>query len=298
MFQYLKTCFNLIAGLIDEDVLIIVALVVALLLALWIVLSLVTCKELKIAKNSKKLAKLIDENGLTEDTEPEVIAIVSKMPKQIGTAFRLYTSGRGRAPGEVLTQTTCVEVPLYGGLYKQNRSLMRSAINMVFCALLLFSLMITAGTEAALTGAMIAESLIVPLVALLLFRGEYYVYTTIRQYYYKLAVDNFTEFVDVLNEKYENDEITLPCGERFDFLTEDDLDMEEKRGRGRPKKTEEEKLNDGEINNDADFARALNRAEVLMQRLHKDLSDSQKRRTNHELAELMGKLSEYKKRKK
>ena len=89
MFKYLKTCFNLIAGLIDEDVLIIVALVVALLLALWIVLSLVTCKELKIAKNSKKLAKLIDENGLTEDTEPEVIAIVSKMPKQIGTAFRL-----------------------------------------------------------------------------------------------------------------------------------------------------------------------------------------------------------------
>ena len=112
MFKYLKTCFNLIAGLIDEDVLIIVALVVALLLALWIVLRLVTCKELKIAKNSKKLAKLIDENGLTEDTEPEVIAIISKMPKQIGTAFRLYTSGRGRAPGEVLTQTTCVEVPL------------------------------------------------------------------------------------------------------------------------------------------------------------------------------------------
>ena len=317
MFEYLKTAFNLLSGLITQDVLIIASLIVLALLVLWIILSLAICTELKIVRGSKKLIAYFEENSITGEFSPTLYALVNKMPQEFVRSFKMWDfKGRG-LPSDSFKQAYCVETPLYGGLYNQNRSLMSTAIHTVVIALAIFSAALIS-TETQLTGIVLAEALLVPMISYLLYRIAFYIYSTIRHYYYKLAVEKFNNLVDLLNEKYEKsleDQKEQSKGElkiapslmdyganKTNFILdageEDMEELDEKRGRGRPKKSEEEKEAEQRIENDADFARAIARAEKLMARLHKDLSDSQKRRTNHELNELMAKMAEYKKGKR
>ena len=311
MFEYLKTAFNLVSGLINQDVLIIASLIVLVLLVLWVILSLVVCTELKIVRNSKKLIAYFEENSITGEFSPKLYELVSRMPQEFIRSFKMWEFKGRKLPSDSFKQDYCVETPLYGGLYNQNRSLMSTAIHTVVIILAIFSFAILS-TETQLTGMAISEALLVPMIAYLLYRITFYIYSTIRHYYYKLAVEKFNNLVDLLNEKYEmslknegsqNYEEIAHKTESISYFDEDEgeednMDIDEKRGRGRPKKSEEEKEAERRIENDADFERALSRAEKLMARLHKDLSDSQKRRTNHELAEIMGKMAEYKKNKR
>lgn len=304
--DYFKAMFNLVVGIVNADTIIYAAIIVFFLLALWIVLSLVTSRELKIAQNAKKLGKYIDENGINDENEAEVIALVSKMPKQFIGEYKVWHSMGGVIPGIWFNEQTCVETPLYGGIYNQNRSVMKSVINGFVIIMLILSLALVGNQETALTGLSVAEAFVVPMFAYLLYKIEYYVYTNIRQYYYKLAVENYDELIDIMNEKYEMGEIIIGSSKRKikdenlpNDNQEEDMNeevVEIKRGRGRPRKSEEEKNAPLKIENDEDFAKALARAEKLMARLHKPLSDSQKRRTNKELAEIMDKLSQYKKK--
>ena len=312
MFEYLKTAFNLLSGLINQDVLIIAALIVLVLLVLWIIISLAVCTELKIVRGTKKLIAYFEENSIAGEFSPYLYALVNKMPQEFVRSFKMWDfKGRG-LPSESFRQDYCVETPLYGGLYNQNRSLMSTAIHTVVIALAIFSAALIA-EETQLTGMVLAEALLVPMISYLLYRIAFYIYSTIRHYYYKLAVEKFNNLVDLLNEKYEKsledcknaggtERSLMDYGVNktifFEESGEDMEELDEKRGRGRPKKSEEEKEAEQRIENDADFARAIARAEKLMARLHKDLSDSQKRRTNHELNELMAKMAEYKKGKR
>lgn len=306
IFDYFKTMFNLVVGIVSQDVLFYITIVAFFLLALWIVLSLVTSRELKMSNATKKLSKFIAENGINSETEPQIIALVSKMPRQFVGQFRLWQNLGAVTPGVWFNQQDCVETPLYGGIYNQNRSLMKSAINALVIALTMLSLALVSAGEEAFTGLALAQALIFPMFGFLLFKVEYYVYTTIRQYQYKVAVESFNELIEIMNEKYEMGEIKfanqpepLVAGEVQDCPQEEEMKeevVEEKRGRGRPRKTEEEKNAPLKIENDADFEKALARAEKLMARLHKPLSDSQKRRTNKELADVMDKLAQYKKK--
>lgn len=326
VYDYLQTCFNLLVGLISQDITVYIMLVLVVLFALWIVLSLVYSSELKFARNTKKLSKFIEANGLNAENEPQFIALASALPRQFVRKFKLWKSMNYTLPEICFSQEECLETPLYGGIYNQNRSLMKTIINGCVIILFMFSIAIVAGSEEPLTGVVFARALVVPMFAYLLFKLEYYIYTTIRHYFYKLAVENYNELIDILNEKYELGEIELKqdvkvLGEssqqnfsrqksltetdaetKQDYADDEDLkeeDMEElqKRGRGRPRKTEEEKNAPLKIETEQDFANALARAEKLMARLHKPLSDSQKRRTNKELAEIMDKLAEFKKTK-
>ncbi|MBQ7453177.1 MAG: hypothetical protein IJS68_02795 [Clostridia bacterium] len=307
MFDYIKTAYNLVVGLLTENVLIISSVVLLFLLFLWIVLSLAVCNELRIVKYSKKMFKLLEQARVNTDENPMLYELVGKMPEQFRRQFRIWQY-KGGLPGDYFTQQVCVDTTIYSGLYRQNRTIMSWAIRVCVVLQLILSLGILS-TESAITGLVLGQALIVPMLTCLLLEIEFFVYTSIRQYYYKLAVEKFNNLVDLLNEKYENGEIDFPnkgkakcfdCEQNdYDFEDEDMIDDETKRGRGRPRKSAEEKEAEGRIENDADFARAISRAEKLMSRLHnKDLSDSQIRRTNKELGEIMAKMSEYKRRNK
>ena len=317
LYDYLKTAFNLIVGIVTNDVLVISAIVLFFLIALWIVLSLVYSQELIISKNCKKLSEFIDKNGITPENEAQVIALASKMPRTFLQEFKMWKFLGGKLAGRFFTEQACISGPVYGGIYNQNRSVMKSVINGFVILMFMLSLALL-GAEENLTGLAIAEASIIPLLSLLFYKTEYYVYTSIRQYFYRQAEENFSDLIDVLNEKYELGQIkfdtsfdtnlNLEPNTTTENLIEKDENLpmikienaplqEVKRGRGRPRKTEEEKNTPLTIENDADFEKALARAEKLMTRLHKPLSDSQKRRTNKELAEIMDVLSQYKKRK-
>lgn len=318
LYDYLKTALNLIVGIVSYDAILISAIILFFLLALWIVLSLVYSQELKIAKNCKKLSDFVDQNGITPENEAQVIALASKMPRTFVQEFKMWKFLGGSLAGMMFTEQACISRPVYGGIYNQNRSVMKSVINGFVILMFMLSLALL-GAEESLTGLGVAEAAIVPLLSLLIYKTEYYVYTSIRQYLYRQAEDNFSDLIDVLNEKYElgqikfdtslNANLNLESAKISENLTTKDEETqmtkienaiypeEVKRGRGRPRKTEEEKNAPLVIENDADFEKALARAEKLMTRLHKPLSDSQKRRTNKELAEIMDVLAQYKKKK-
>lgn len=311
--KYVETCFNLLVGLVSQDLLIYIALGVAVGLLAWIFLSLAFSTEVKISHNSKNLSRFIEENGINGESEAKIIALVNKMPNQFVRRFKLWQSSNYQTPETYFDQQKCVETPLYGGMLNQNRSVMKSVIFGVTLALFVFSLALM-GNESAVTGLSLAQALVIPVLALLVYRIEYYVYTAIRHHYYRIAVENFNELVDVLNEKYEQSEIQLKEAQSVssveafneaeleeepnEFEGEDMEEVAQKRGRGRPKKAEEDKIAMLKIENNEDFAKALARAEKLMARLHKPLSDSQKRRTNKELADIMDMMAAFKRKTK
>lgn len=304
--QYFETCFNLLVGLLSQDFLVYFALGVAVAFFVWILLSLVFSPEVKIAKNAKILSKFIETNGINAETEAQIIGLVNKMPTQFVRRFKLWQSLNYQTPEAFFDEQKCVTSPLYGGLLKQNRSVMRSVMFGVSLMLFVFSMALL-GSETALTGLAFAQALVIPLIALLIYRTEYYIYTAIRHHYYHDAVDNFNELIDVLNESYELNQIGLKVENNAKntfaepIKTDEEDDMEElmqKRGRGRPKKAEEDKVAMLKIENNEDFAKALARAEKLMARLHKPLSDSQKRRTNKELADIMDMMAVFKRKNK
>ena len=67
--------------------------------------------------------------------------------------------------------------------------------------------------------------------------------------------------------------------------------MEEKRGRGRPKKVAEGEL---VIKNDKQFEEVLQRAEKLMRKSEEALSSSQAKRVEKSLKELIDAMTKYK----
>lgn len=292
IYDYLTTIFRLIAGIINKYVLGILALSFIVVLAIWILLSLLNSKELRLSRKLKNITEYMDNHDI-DVSEDEVFAQkLNELPPQIIRGVKsaqFYCKG---APGEKLSQYECVETYLFGGLFNQSRSLIRVVTLLYTFVLAFLSVALTFASNQALTGLLLAQSLVLPFVAFVIYKIEYFIYTSIRQYYYKLAVIRFGEFVDSLNDNYESGNIV------FGSSMEDDEDMaDEKRGRGRPKKSEDEK-DYVTIENDEDFERSIIRAEKLVERLNKDLSDSQIRRTNHELRELMASLAEYEKRRK
>jgi|GEM_PF-5870100 len=292
IYDYLTTIFKLIAGIIDKNVLIIIAAVFMLVLTVWIILSLSKSSERKFIINGKKLIEYIDNKPIVYGEDVRAFELVNAMPAQFVRGLKTAQFEGGQLPGRYLNQSDCLDTPLYGGLFNQNRSLIKTITYIFTTFLALFSLAISLSSSEDLTGLVVAQSLVLPLVALTIYKVEYYVYTSIRQYYYRLAVATFNELVDALDDNFEQGKFT------FEKCEEDSMNenVDEKRGRGRPKKVEE--VNYLEINSDQDFERALERAEKLIGRLNKDLSGSQKRRTSHELKEVMASLADYEKRRK
>lgn len=290
IYNYVTTIFRLIAGIVTKEFIGIFILCFMFALGLWMFISLVKAKELRQAFNEKKLCRYIDSKKIVLPDDAEFYALLNKLPAQFVRAFKSIEFDGGDLPSRYLNQTDCVETPLFGGLFNQNRNLMRTITNFVVFIIGLLSIAVTFANNTTLTGLSIAESLVLPAVALLIYRAMFYSYILIRQYYYRSAVIRFNELIDALNDNYERGELVFKS-------IEEDEDLEEKRGRGRPKKIEEEK-DILVIENDEDFERALARAEKLVIRLTKKLSDSQKRRTNNELSAIMSSLAEYEKRRK
>ena len=297
IYNYLTTIFKLIAGLVTKEFIGIIAVVFMAILALWIVLSLTRSAEIKLNYGAKKLTNYIDSKKVNLNEDVEFYKLLNDMPPQFVRAFKTLQASGGDLPGKYLTQTECVETPLYGGLFNQNRSLMRTVTNFFVFIVGLLSLAVSFSQAETVTLLTVAESLVMPVIALLVYRIEFYIYASIRQYYYRSAVIRFGELVDALSDNYERGNLVFgECQENCDW-EEGEL-AEEKRMRGRPKKDEPEK-SFLIIENDDDFARSLSRAEKLVNKLNsKELSASQIRRTNHELSELMASLADYKKRRK
>lgn len=206
MFEYIITIFKVIAGVITNERLVIASLIAVGLLLLWIVFSLCFSFEMRFLSGAKKINKYISRNGIAGEHKQGLENLVAKMPSEFVRGYHTYEKNPHSLPSEFIKRSDCLDLELNGGVFNQNRSIIKSYINTVFFALLVFSFAIMsnsslfdsgAGTsETALTGYMVAEALILPFLFLLVSKIMYYVYTAIRQHQYHVAVEEFNEMID------------------------------------------------------------------------------------------------------
>ena len=398
MNEYIVTVFKVIVGLVTSERLAICACIVYGVLLLWILLSLMCGSQVRFSRNCKNLSIFIDEKGLSSETYPKFIELATNLPDSFLRNWKTFEHANKGLPSQFIKRSECLDLELDGGLFNHNRSVMKGYIGFftTFITLLCLAL---AGAGNILSGSVLAEALVLPFTFCLICMLTYFLYAALRQYQYKLCVENFNELIDILNEKVESGEIDFNCeviGEvsfkekvidpaikmasenvretevpinmesdklpfeeeseiseaevyevvdekqtnsepviddhspvvadsegqteraqeeskdeetnvihavKFEEEINDDLNegednMEEektemKRGRGRPKK---EKAPEGElvIHNDKEFEEALVRAEKLMKKNDEPLSQSQQKRVEKALKELVDAMKKYK----
>ncbi len=206
MFEYIVTIFKVIAGVITNERLTIAALIALGVLLLWIVFSLCFSFEMRFLSGARKINKHISRNGIAGESKKELSRLIQKMPSEFVRGYHAYEKNPHSLPSSFIKRSDCLDLELNGGVFNQNRSIIKSFINTVFFAILVFSFAIMSssslfeggatGTDSPLTGYMVAEALLLPFIFLLLSKAIYYVYTAIRQHQYHVAVEEFNEMID------------------------------------------------------------------------------------------------------
>lgn len=327
IYEYIKTAFGVLIGILNSNTLLTIALVSLGLYCLWVTLSLVFSFERKFERNAKKIYKEVYGKGINNSNFYKVNDLINKMPSAFIRGWNTFRYKMKGLPSEYIKREDSLDLELSGGVFNRNRSLMRTLINSVFIFLLLSSVAML-GNEEALTGFAIAQSTLIPLLFLALAKTTYYIYTAIRQFQYRVAVDSFNELLSVMdtavvsgqensgktNYKEEVKDQEQEKEEKVDVVeeraSEEIVKVEEQKNEEKPqqniektddkpaKKRGRPKLEfaSGEpivIRTDSEFEIALERAEKLMRKSEQQLSPAQSKRVEKNLKELIDAMNKY-----
>ena len=204
--KYLIAIFNVVVGLVTSERIAICACIVFGVQLVWTLLALLFSFQSKFAKNCKNISMFVEEKGLNSDTYPKFIELASKLPDSFLRSWKTFEHAEKGLPSEFIKRAECLDAELSGGLFKQNRSVMKGYIGFFTTIFALLSLALVGSSE-PLTGYAFAEALVVPFFFTLLSMLIYFLYAAIRQYQYRMCVEDFNEMLDILNEKVEYNEI-------------------------------------------------------------------------------------------
>lgn len=210
MYEYIVTIFKVVAGVITNERLVIASLIAFGLLLLWVIFSLCFSFEMRFFSNARKINDYISRNGISGQNRSGLIKLIQQMPSEFVRGFATYEKNPHDLPSRYIKRSECLDLELNGGVFNQNRSVMKSYINLIFVALSVFSFAIlssssliettTPATDTALTGYMVAQGMLLPFLFLALSKILYYVYTAIRQHQYHIAVEEFNDMIDNLDK--------------------------------------------------------------------------------------------------
>ena len=188
--EYIITAFKVIVGVITENRLVLSALIALGILFVWMILSLVFSFQGKFASNVKRMNEFISRNGIKGEAKQNFELLVAKMPSEFQKGYKKYDSNKNALPSDFIKRFDCLDMELSGGVFNQNKSVIKTFINFIFVGLALFSLAVLPIDE-PLSGYNLCEALVIPLVFFLIAKIMYYAYTAIRQYQYKSAIEEF-----------------------------------------------------------------------------------------------------------
>ena len=308
IFEYLRTSFHVIKAFITQDKMIYLGLGVLGLFVAWTVLSLIFSHELRMVRTWNKMRKVIGNGPMTRERYFEFTAHFQKLPAAVARNWKKYERQKTGVPSDYVTQADMLDNPLSGGVHKQNRSIMKFAMWGVVVFFFVFSIA-SLGANETLTAKIFAESLIVPFVLFMIYRLNYYVYTSIRQYEYRLAVEDFHEFVDLLdrtidiNEIFDGAEDVLEVNSNCYDISNEPKQKEQPNRKVEPivmknqKPAEyqfpKNKSGKVEIRSQQDFTEALMVVEKLLEENDENVSDEKSKR----VAELMDAMNKYRNKK-
>ena len=201
--EYIITAFKVIVGVVTENRLALAALVSLGILLVWMFLSLVFSFQGKLTSNVKRINEYISRNGVTGDAENGFELLVTKMPSEFQKGYRKYKKAGKGIPSDYINRFNSIDIELSGGVFNQNKSVLKTFIHFVFVSLVVFSLAILPLDE-ALTGYALAEASVIPLLFFIIAKIMYYIYTATRQYQYKSAIEEFNYMLENLDLTIEN----------------------------------------------------------------------------------------------
>lgn len=209
LFETIKASFRLLAGGFTQNKLIIVGIIVLALMIVWGVLSILFNSTVKFNKNAVDMMKTLKTTTITRENYSKFIEKFKKFPLPMRYAWKRYEVKREGKPSDYLKKSECLDAVVFGGIQKQSRSLMRTAIYVIFFFMSVVSVAIIGATTAstttkvALTTTLLADSMLVPLITLFILFINYYIYTNVRNQEYRTASDNFYDLVDTLDERVD-----------------------------------------------------------------------------------------------
>lgn len=209
LFETLKTAFKVLAGGFTQNTLIILGFVAFIMLAAWCAFSLAFNHTIKFNRSCVSVMTFLKSNALTRENYSKFVSLWENFPNQMKFAWKKYESKKEGVPSDYLKQYESLDTMVLGGIQKQNRSLMRTAIYVVVFFMTIISIAIigAAGngttTKVPLTTTLFADAMIVPLVTMFMLFVVYYIYTNIRNQEYRTACDNFYDLLDVLDERVD-----------------------------------------------------------------------------------------------
>lgn len=193
IYEYILTAFKVLVGLINHERLAIAAMIGIAIMLIWILFSLVFSFQSRFTRGVRKINEFVSRNGL--NAKGGLNDLVAKMPSEFIRGYNAFQMNPHTLPSENIKRFESLDVELNGGVFNQNKSILKTYTNVIFVALLLFSVAIIS-QETNLTGYLIAEAFVIPFSFMFVARIVYYVYTAIRQHQYRVAVDEFHEMLD------------------------------------------------------------------------------------------------------
>lgn len=212
-FELIRTAFKVIASGLTQDALFVMGIVAFVLMIIWSALNLCFNSSVRFSRNAKSLIRFLKENTITKENYPIFIDMFKKFPLEMRFAWKRYETKKKGNATDYLNREDCFEAPIMGGIQKQSRSLMRTAIYLIVAVLSIFSVAIIGSTaksgsmNAVLTTTMLADAMLVPFIILLLLMLNYYVYTFVRNLEYRTANDFYMDLVDVLADRVDIESI-------------------------------------------------------------------------------------------
>ena len=208
MRDYVTTVFNLIVGLVNADKIVYLALIGLGVILVWQLIGLLTNFHRRFAGKCRKISKFLIRNGLSTENYNNFLALIAKMPQEFIRGYKTFEHASYGLPSDYIKRFDSIDVETNGGILNHGKSLIKAAIYGWTIVLALLSLALLGG-DAALTGFALADALIVPVLFLILAKVIYFIFNAIKQQQYKMAVDEFNEMLDIMNDKIENND-SLP----------------------------------------------------------------------------------------
>lgn len=205
MRDYITTVFNLIVGLISADKIVYLALIGLGVVLVWQLIGLLTNFHRRFAWKCRKISKFLINNGLSANNYNNFLALIAKMPQEFIRGYKTFEHASYGLPSDYIKRFDSIDVEVNGGLLNHGKSMIKAVIYGWTIILSILSLALL-GSDAALTGFALADALLVPVLFLILAKGLYFIFNAVKQQQYKMAVDEFNEMLDLMDEKIENND--------------------------------------------------------------------------------------------
>ena len=140
--EYIITAFKVIVGVITENRLALSALVALGILLVWMLFSIIFSFQGKFANNVRRINEFVSRNGIGENAKPGLELLISKMPSEFQRGYRKFEKNPNKMPSDYIKRFESLDMELSGGVFNQNKSVLKTFIHFVFCGLSLFSLVV------------------------------------------------------------------------------------------------------------------------------------------------------------